>query len=82
MRPGPSDPETQSFVPIDRGRAKTEGGPEQDLRKVAPRAAAADMLFAIAIETTKSVNVGGFTSGQKHFLDFHRNAVLLQTIRK
>ena len=26
-------------------------------------------------------NVGGFTSGQKQFLDFHRNAVLLQSIR-
>ena len=30
---------------------------------------------------TDSVNVGDFTSGQKQFLDFHRNAVLLQSIR-
>ena len=27
------------------------------------------------------INVGVFTSGQKQFLDFHRNAVLLQAVR-
>ena len=30
----------------------------------------------MAVDTAKVVNVGGFTSGQKQFLDFHRNAVL------
>jgi putative restriction endonuclease len=35
----------------------------------------------MGIDTTKAVNVGAFTSGQKQFLDFHRNAVLLQSIR-
>jgi len=35
----------------------------------------------MGIDTAGVVNVGGFTSGQKHFLDFHRNAVLLQSIR-
>ena len=38
-------------------------------------------LQRMGIDTTKVVNVGGFTSGQKQFLDFHRNAVLLQSIR-
>jgi putative restriction endonuclease len=38
-------------------------------------------LHRMGIETTKTVNVGVFTSGQKQFLDFHRNAVLLQSIR-
>ena len=38
-------------------------------------------LERMGIDTTKVVNVGGFTSGQKHFLDFHRNAVLLQSVR-
>jgi putative restriction endonuclease len=38
-------------------------------------------LQRMGIETDKVVNVGGFTSGQKQFLDFHRNAVLLQSIR-
>ena len=38
-------------------------------------------LQRMGIDTTTVVKVGGFTSGQKHFLDFHRNAVLLQSIR-
>jgi putative restriction endonuclease len=37
-------------------------------------------LQRMGIDTTKVVNVGGFTSGQKQFLDFHRNAVLLQSV--
>jgi putative restriction endonuclease len=38
-------------------------------------------LERMGIETTKVINVGSFTSGQKQFLDFNRNAVLLQSIR-
>jgi putative restriction endonuclease len=38
-------------------------------------------LESMGIDTTRIVNVGGFTSGQKQFLDFHRNAVLLQSLR-
>jgi hypothetical protein len=38
-------------------------------------------LQRMGIDTTSVVNVGGFTSGQKQFLDFHRNAVLLQSVR-
>jgi putative restriction endonuclease len=38
-------------------------------------------LQRMGIDATKAVNVGVFTSGQKQFLDFHRNAVLLQSIR-
>ena len=38
-------------------------------------------LERMGIHTADVVNVGGFTSGQKQFLDFHRNAVLLQSIR-
>jgi hypothetical protein len=33
----------------------------------------------MGIDTTKVINVGGFSSGQKQFLDFHRSAVLLQS---
>jgi hypothetical protein len=36
----------------------------------------------MGIETAKIVNVGAFSSGQKQFLDFHRNAVLLALMRK
>jgi hypothetical protein len=39
-------------------------------------------LARMGIDTTELVNVGGFTSGQRAFLDFHRNAVLLQTVHK
>ena len=38
-------------------------------------------LQRMGIEIEKIVNVGGFTTGQKQFLDFHRNAVLLQSTR-
>lgn len=38
-------------------------------------------LERMGIDTRAAVNVGGFTSGQRQFLDFHRNAVLLQSIR-
>jgi putative restriction endonuclease len=39
-------------------------------------------LERMGVGTTRPVNVGGFSSGQKAFLEFHRNAVLLQAIRK
>jgi putative restriction endonuclease len=39
-------------------------------------------LKRMGIEISKIVNVGGFTSGQKPFLEFHRNAVLLQSMLK
>ncbi len=38
-------------------------------------------LQRMGIDTTNVVNVGGFTSGQKQFLEFHRNAVLLRSVR-
>jgi putative restriction endonuclease len=38
-------------------------------------------LQRMGIDVAGVVNVGGYTGGQKQFLDFHRNAVLLQSIR-
>jgi putative restriction endonuclease len=35
----------------------------------------------MGVETQLVVNVGGFTEGQRRFLDFHRNAVLLRAVR-
>jgi hypothetical protein len=35
----------------------------------------------MGVETQRVVNVGGFTEGQRAFLDFHRNAVLLRAVR-
>jgi hypothetical protein len=38
-------------------------------------------LQRMGVETNRSVNVGTFTEGQRQFLDYHRNAVLLQMAR-
>jgi putative restriction endonuclease len=38
-------------------------------------------LQRMGIESQRVVNVGGFTEGQRVFLDFHRNAVLLRAVR-
>jgi hypothetical protein len=38
-------------------------------------------LQRMGVETKRVVNVGGFTEGQRKFLDFHRNAVLLRAVR-
>jgi HNH endonuclease len=38
-------------------------------------------LERMGVETATVVNVGGFTEGQRRFLDFHRTAVLLRAAR-
>jgi putative restriction endonuclease len=38
-------------------------------------------LQKMGVETKRSVNVGPFTEGQRQFLEYHRNAVLLQMAR-
>jgi putative restriction endonuclease len=38
-------------------------------------------LERMGIDTKRTVNVGGFNEGQRRFLDFHRNAVLLRAAR-
>jgi putative restriction endonuclease len=38
-------------------------------------------LQRMGVETQRVVNVGEFTEGQRRFLDFHRNAVLLRAVR-
>ena len=38
-------------------------------------------LARMGIDTTATVHVGSFTSGQKQFLDYHRNSVLLMAAR-
>ena len=40
-----------------------------------------ESLRRMGIETERLVNVGGFSEGQRKFLDFHRNAVLLRAAR-
>src|SRR5690606_10276954 len=39
----------------------------------------APSLERMGVETNERVNVGGFTSGQREYLDFHRSSVFLTT---
>jgi hypothetical protein len=32
----------------------------------------------MGVSTAEIINVGSFTAGQKHFLDYHRDRVLLK----
>ena len=56
-------------------------GFENDGKLIISPVAHRPSLQRMGIDTAKTVNVGGFSSGQKKFLDFHRNAVLLQAVR-
>jgi putative restriction endonuclease len=56
-------------------------GFEDDGKLIISPVAHRPSLQQMGIDTKKVINVGGFTSGQKHFLDFHRNAVLLHSNR-
>jgi putative restriction endonuclease len=38
-------------------------------------------LNRMGVNTNQIVNVGGFTSGQQNFLEYHRNMVLLKAVR-
>jgi hypothetical protein len=60
---------------FDRGFIGFEDNGQLIISPVAHRLS----LQQMGINTIKVVNVGGFTSGQKKFLDFHRNAVLLRS---
>jgi hypothetical protein len=51
---------------------------EDDGKLIVSPVAHRPSLQRMGIDTMHVVEVGGFTSGQKRFLDFHRNAVLLQ----
>ena len=62
---------------FDRGFIGFENDGDLIISPVAHRPS----LQRMGIDTTRVVNVGGFTGGQKQFLDFHRNSVLLQSMR-
>ena len=59
---------------FDRGFIGFEDNGELIISPVAHRPS----LDRMGIDTTGTVNVGGFSSGQKSFLDFHRKMVLLK----
>jgi putative restriction endonuclease len=62
---------------FDRGFIGFEDSGELVISPVAHRPS----LRRMGIETEQVVNVGAFTEGQRHFLDFHRNSVLLKAAR-
>src|SRR5580765_1423894 len=62
---------------LDRGFIGFEDSGELIISPVADLSS----IRKMGIDTAGVVNVGAFTSGQKLFLDFHRNAVLLKSVR-
>lgn len=62
---------------FDRGFIGFENSGELIISPIAHRPS----LQRMGIETEHKVNVGLFTEGQKHFLEFHRNSVLLRANR-
>ena len=55
-------------------------GFEDNGRLIVSPVARRPSLHRMGIDTEKTINVGSFTSRQKQFLDFHRNAVLCKPI--
>jgi hypothetical protein len=62
---------------FDRGFIGFEDSGELIISPVAHRPS----LQKMGVETERLINVGTFTQGQRHFLEFHRNAVLLRASR-
>jgi hypothetical protein len=63
---------------FDRGFIGFENSGKLIISPVAHRPS----LQRMGIDTENISNVGGFSEGQKVFLEFHRNAVFLESIRK
>jgi GNAT superfamily N-acetyltransferase len=62
---------------FDRGFIGFEDSGELIISPVAHRPS----LQRMGIEVERVINVGGFTEGQRNFLEFHRNSVLLKANR-
>ncbi|HWR53223.1 MAG TPA: HNH endonuclease signature motif containing protein [Bryobacteraceae bacterium] len=62
---------------FDRGFIGFEDSGDLIISPVAHRPS----LERMGLETRQVMNVGGFTAGQRAYLDFHRNAVLLRAVR-
>jgi hypothetical protein len=62
---------------FDRGFISFEDSGELIVSPVAHRPS----LEKMGVTTNRVVNVGPFTEGQKHFLNYHRDAVLLRSVR-
>jgi hypothetical protein len=58
---------------FDRGFISFEDDGDLLVSPVAHR----ESLLRMGLDASRSINVGGFSSGQKHFLDYHRKKVFL-----
>ena len=70
-------PPTRQQLLFDRGFIGFEDSGDLIVSPVAHRPS----LQRMGVETQRVVNVGGFSEGQRAYLDFHRNAVLLRAVR-
>jgi hypothetical protein len=66
-------------VKIKRAHARI-GFEDSDMLIISP-VAHRPSLQRMGVETEQVVSVGGFTEGQRNFLNFHRNAVLLKAVQ-
>jgi len=62
---------------LDKGFISFENSGELIVSPVAHKPS----LERMGVATERVVNVGSFTEGQKHFLNYHRDAVLLRAVR-
>ena len=62
---------------LDKGFISFENSGELIVSPVAYKPS----LEQMGVATDRAVNVGSFTEGQKHFLEYHRDAVLLRASR-
>ena len=62
---------------LDKGFISFENSGELIISPVAHKPS----LERMGVATERVVNVGSFTEGQKHFLNYHRDAVLLRAVR-
>jgi hypothetical protein len=63
---------------FDRGFISFENNGKLIISPVANRTS----LQRMGIDIENVFNAGGFSDGQKRFLDFHRNAIFLESLRK
>jgi len=62
---------------LDKGFISFENSGELIVSPVAYKPS----LEQMGVATDRVVNVGSFTEGQKHFLEYHRDEVLLRAVR-
>ena len=68
-------------IPGPDGRPSATGSPQGDGALIVSPVAHRPSLERMGVPTGSDLNVGTFSSGQRRFLEYHRDAVLLQAVR-